>query len=86
MENGDYGKLDFLKVNEVLAENPRDKTITLLATDKEQNRAVVFIKKQPFDAAQGQQLFEQCSLRLDLKNDVYHSYDGELSGPLQFGD
>jgi len=83
MENGDYGKLDFLKVNEVLAENPRDKTITLLATDKEQNRAVVFIKKQPFDAAQGQQLFEQCSLRLDLKNDVYHSYDGELSGPLQ---
>ena len=83
MTDGDYGKLDFLKVNEVLAENTRDKTITLLATDKEQQRAVVFIKKQPFDAAQGQQLVEQCSLRLDLKNDVYHSYDGELTGPLQ---
>ena len=33
---GDYGKLDFLKVNEILAENPRDKTITVLATDKEE--------------------------------------------------
>ena len=31
---GDYGKLDFLKVSEILAENPRDKTVTILATDK----------------------------------------------------
>ena len=80
---GDYGKLDFLKVNEILAENPRDKTITVLATDKKDQRAVVFIKKQPFDATQGQRLLADCGLKLDLKNDIYHSYDGEVPSELQ---
>ena len=39
---GDYGKLEFLKVSEILAENPRDKTVTILATDKD---GVYFQKK-----------------------------------------
>ena len=80
---GDYGKLDFLKVNEILAENPRDKTITILATDKDEKRAVVFIKKQSFDATHGQRLLTDCGLKLDLKNDIYHSYDGEVPSDLQ---
>ena len=81
--NGDYGKLEFLKVSEILAENPRDKTVTILATDKEEKKAVVFIKKQPFEATQGQSLLSECDLKLDLKNDVYHSYDGHLPMVLQ---
>ena len=52
-------------------------------SNKDEKKAVVFIKKQPFDTAQGQSLLSECDLKLDLKNDVYHSYDGHLPIQLQ---
>ena len=52
-------------------------------SNKDEKKAVVFIKKQPFDTAQGQSLLSECDLKLDLKNDVYHSYDGHLPIRLQ---
>lgn len=36
--NGDYANLEHLSVKEVLSENPIDKIVTLLATDKDENK------------------------------------------------
>ena len=37
-KNGDYANLEHLSVKEVLSENPIDKIVTLLATDKDENK------------------------------------------------
>ena len=91
--NGDYANLEHLSVKEVLSENPIDKIVTLLATDKDENKvrdrnyqfllhfksikyfkAVVLISKRPFESEDGQKLLNKCDLKLDLKNDIYHSF------------
>ena len=36
--NGDYANLEHLSVKEILSENPIDKIVTLLATDKDENK------------------------------------------------
>lgn len=36
--NGDYANLEHLSVKEVLSENHIDKIVTLLATDKDENK------------------------------------------------
>jgi len=42
--NGDYANLEHLSVKEVLSENPIDKIVTLLATDKDENK----VRKQNY--------------------------------------
>ena len=95
-KNGDYTNLEHLSVKEVLSENPIDKIITLLATDKDENKvcnihchknlqlpkhslhktiqAVVLISKKPFESEDGQKLLNKADLKLDLKNDIYHTF------------
>lgn len=80
---GDYANLEHLSVKEVLSENLTDKIVTLLATDKDENKAVVLISKRPFESEDGQKILNQCDLKLDLKNDIYHSFDAFLPSELQ---
>ena len=40
-KEGNYENLNFLKVKEVLAENHQSKTLTLLATDKHNNKVII---------------------------------------------
>ena len=42
--NGDYANLEHLSMKEVLSENPIDKIVTLLATDKDENK----VRKQNY--------------------------------------
>ena len=66
--------LDFLTMVEVLNDNSQDKMLTLLAKDADEQMAVVVLSKKPFQAEMGQQFISKCDLKLDLKNDCYHTF------------
>jgi len=74
----DYKSLDFLKVVEILGENSQEKILTVLAVDEKDQKAVVTFAKKPFSTEQGQKLLDKCDLKIDLKNDCYHTFDSWL--------
>lgn len=82
-ESGKYENLSFLSVVEVINENPEDPSITILAKDKEDERAVILLRKKPFMASASREMIASCELKLDLKNDRYHTFDGEIDSKLQ---
>jgi len=47
-ESGKYKSLDFLKFEEVLNENPENPSITILAKDENDEKAVILLRKKPF--------------------------------------
>jgi len=75
--------LDFLTFVEVLNDNAQDKMLTLLAKDADEQMAVVVMSKKPFRAEMGQQFISKCDLKLDLKNDCYHTFDGFVPSEYQ---
>jgi len=81
--DGDYKNLEFLTLIEVLNDNPQDKLLTLLAKDDSEQKAVVMLSKKPFQADKSQQMISKCELKLDLKNDCYHTFDGFLPSEFQ---
>ena len=57
-----------------MGENAQEKILTLLAVDDKEQKAVVTLAKKPFSTEQGQKLLEKCELKIDLKNDCYHTF------------
>ena len=47
-ESGKYKSLDFLKFEEVLNDNPENPSITILAKDDNDEKAVILLRKKPF--------------------------------------
>merc|ERR1712050_358663 len=45
--------------------------------------AVVIMSKKPFSADISQKMLNQCELKIDLKNDCYHTLDGFLPSECQ---
>jgi hypothetical protein len=56
-ESGKYKSLDFLKFEEVLNENPENPSITILAKDENDEKAVILLRKKPFQERFINQLF-----------------------------
>ena len=61
-----------------MGENSQEKILTVLAVDEKDQKAVVTFAKKPFSTDQGQKLLDKCDLKIDLKNDCYHTF-GESS-------
>ncbi|CBY07301.1 unnamed protein product [Oikopleura dioica] len=82
-ESGKYKSLDFLKFEEVLNENPENPSITILAKDENDEKAVILLRKKPFQSNECQEMLSECDLDLDLKNDRYHTFDGTIAAKYQ---
>jgi hypothetical protein len=72
-EDGDYENLGFLKVVEILNDDRIGKVVTILAKDDKGQKAVIHCNKTPFPSDLCQDLISKCQLKIDLKNDCYHT-------------
>ena len=62
-----------------MGENSQEKILTVLAVDEKDQKAVVTFAKKPFSTDQGQKLLDKCDLKIDLKNDCYHTFGESLT-------
>jgi len=82
-QDGHFKDLSFLTFVEVLNDNRHDKILTILAKDASDKMAVILVSKTAFESDESQKILSKCNLKLDLKNDCYHTLNGLLPSEYQ---